>query len=89
MTIRYDGWLDISANVPTNALPLTPKALWLSNDPRGKIGGVHLDALRIFLFSFAGLFLFFFLRNLFFNKTFLERIILKFVIFNFKIIAEE
>lgn len=51
MTIRYDGWLDISANVPTNAFPPTPKALWRSNDPRGKIGGVYLDTLRILVFS--------------------------------------
>lgn len=76
MTIRYDGWLDISANVPTNALPLTPKALWLSNDPRGKIGsGVYSDALRIFVFSFAIIsFFFFFFFAKFFKKIFLWKV---------------
>lgn len=77
MTIRYDGWLDISANVPTNALPLTPKALWLSNDLHVEKSGVEFIRMRYgFLFSPLLLFLFFsfFFFAKFFKKIFLWKV---------------
>ena len=76
MTIRYDGWLDISANVPTNALPLTPKALWLSNDLHVEKSGVEFIRMRYgFLFSPLLLLLFFlFFFAKFFKKIFLWKV---------------